>query len=85
MAKHLPTLSINQYNALKFIAMYIHDHGFQPLFSEVGAVAGVSEVSARKLIIKLESKGYLRRDNRKIVLLHVPGFPQISESQEWAA
>lgn len=85
MAKHLPTLSIKQYNALKFIAMYIHDHGFQPLLSEVAVFAGVREQSAGAVVIQLESKGYLRRDGRKIVLLHVPGFPQLHESKEWAA
>lgn len=82
---HLPTLSDRQFNALQFIANFMWEHGYQPLQTEIGAYLGITGPSARLLVIQLESKGYLKRVNKKIYLLHVPGFPYARQIMERAA
>lgn len=89
MSRKTPeTLSKPQYDLLMFIATYMWEHGYQPLQSEMGNHLGISGVGARHLLIKLELKGYIKRVNKKIHLVHLPGFPyarQIAEKMEHVA
>lgn len=79
--KHLPTLSDRQHNLLMFVAHYIWEHGYQPMQTEMATHMGITPPSARLLLIALESKGYLKRVNKKIHLLHVPGYSKALQPQ----
>lgn len=83
--KPFATLSDKQHNALMYIAEYFWAHGYQPLYTEIAAHLGIASPTARKLVIQLESRGYVNRVGKKLYLLYVPGFPHAKQFYEQVA
>ncbi len=68
-------LTPTQNRVLETLAAFLQENGYPPSTRELGDILGVKAPSVHEQLVRLEEKGYIRRDRQKarsIEILHMP-------------